>query len=328
MRLDSSSSLTKRKPVPGSEAVPRIAEPIPPKPPLSRRPLGPRPQPSESHVERKPLSNSSNKLPGESTTTTVAHNSPTSPHEATSGKPLLQAAIPPSQSSEVLPAFTITVIRRDPSSSSQWNIGTITGTPSPLEEARQSSSPQRSKKPYFELNVHLTNPGYTPFNKSYLSSQFESLKLSPTSPLRASGGDANRSNNMRADYGFTRDVRMEGVDFWKRTIPQHKRSKSDMTVKQGITRGRSFSGSEAVEPTKSPQPETLNTSKGYAFYSPWNGRCKFLTSSSGRSLRCRHTLPEPVSAINKDEHDRRADSSVVVSEIRFNLPSQAIFNSV
>jgi len=327
VRLDSSSGIAKRKPVPGSESVPKIAEPYPNNTPLlARRPLGPRPQVSDPNVEKTASSKSDQ--PVQDSRRTTSDHPASIQHEAFVDKPSLQPATPQSRAVDLLPAFTITVIRRDPSSSSQWNIGTITGTPTTIEETQRGVSPQRNKKPYFALNVHLTNPGYGPFNNSYLSSQLDALKISPISPVKVGGVDNGRSKNARPDYGFTRDIRMEGVEFWKRSMPQHKRSKSDMTVKQGITRGRSFSGSEVVEPTKPQQSGTSNTSKGYAFFSPWNGRCKFMTSSSGRSLRCKHTLPEPVSAVNEDEDDRSSTSSVIVSEIRFNLPSQAIFNSV
>jgi len=330
VRLDSNSSVTKRKPVPASEALPKLSDPLPSKPPLSRRPLGPRPQYSDTTFERKPLpdhliqSSASNQ-------TSYYRNASPARHENNTNQPYLQPVNtqthhPDTKSS---PAFTITVIRRDPSSASQWNVGTVTGIPTSSDANRHSTSPQRNKRPYFDLNVHLTNPGYGSFKNSYLSSQMENLKLSPTSPLKSAGLDNNSSKSIRPNYGFSRDVRMEGADFWKRSMPQHKRSRSDMAVKQGITRGRSFSGSEVVESVKTQQSsEMSNTSKGYAFISPWNGRCKFMTSSSGRSLRCKHTLPDPVSAHTGEEDDQHAKSSIIVSEIRFNLPSAAIFNSV
>ena len=65
-------------------------------------------------------------------------------------------------------------------------------------------------------------------------------------------------------------------------------------------------------------------SKGYAFNSPWSGRCKFSTSGSGRTLRCKHTLPGSVS---KDKSMGSGPSSELVSELRFNLPSLGLFHS-
>lgn len=69
--------------------------------------------------------------------------------------------------------------------------------------------------------------------------------------------------------------------------------------------------------------------RGYVFYSPWNGRCEFMTGKAGRTLQCRHVLPSygggvynPLVEGSDHEHgDERADNRRPISELRFSLPS-------
>ena len=97
--------------------------------------------------------------------------------------------------------------------------------------------------------------------------------------------------------------------------------------------------------------------RGYTFASPWGGRCEFATGNGGRSLRCRHVLPnytgnvfnplvESGSADGPDKNNLKAGlgsaiagaaagggggghkkAARAVSELRFNLPtSEVLFN--
>jgi len=78
------------------------------------------------------------------------------------------------------------------------NIGTVVG-----EEEVRGAKTARSKKPYFNVSVHLTNPGYTPFRD--------------TVPSLHCGPQPN------SEPGFDRQVRMEGLSFWivLRNIKDH-----------------------------------------------------------------------------------------------------------
>ena len=69
------------------------------------------------------------------------------------------------------------------------------------------------------------------------------------------------------------------------------------------TGSESFSNSQRI-PTK-----------GYAFQSPWNGTCEFVTGVAGRSLKCRHS------------HSSTYGQASEVSELRFNLPSSKAFTA-
>ncbi|TLS23085.1 uncharacterized protein PpBr36_06619 [Pyricularia pennisetigena] len=60
--------------------------------------------------------------------------------------------------------------------------------------------------------------------------------------------------------------------------------------------------------------------RGYAFASPWDGICEFRTSSSGRGVKCVHSLPGgPLHS------DGGTPIGTTVSELRFNLPSADMF---
>ena len=60
---------------------------------------------------------------------------------------------------------------------------------------------------------------------------------------------------------------------------------------------------------------------GSGFLSPWNGRCEFSTSTSGRSLKCKHTLNNSTTISTPAVSS--SGVSVDVSELRFNLPSSS-----
>lgn len=333
---DSNTTLpTKRKPVPTAETSLKGPDANQGKSPLSRRPLGPRPQLETSgSVSRKPIPRFGNSPVDDGNLMTSRTASPSRPEAYLERNSFIN---PPPHGETVakknVPAFTITIIRRDPSSESQWNVGTILGRPIVEEAERPTIAQQQSKRPYFEMSVHLVTPGYSPFRHSYMASKMDAMNAKRTSVQNPKGAAPDTGKQTSTNFGFDREIRMEGSDFWARASFQHKRARSDMSVKQGITRGRSFSGSEGVGASETQHdtilPDSGSQSKGYMFLSPWGGRCKFSTSSSGRSLRCSHTLPEPVSAKDSTEDSSPpAQASVAVSEIRFNLPSAAIFNSV
>lgn len=93
--------------------------------------------------------------------------------------------------------------------------------------------------------------------------------------------------------------------------------------------GGDFDGSDAPIIT---QPAPGLKSRGYVFYSPWDGRCEFVTGKAGRTLKCRHILPSygggvynPLVDGSDPEHgDEKVDSSRPISELRFNLPSNEL----
>jgi hypothetical protein len=271
---------------------------------FQKKPLGPRSIFSESSVSRKPLPDAD-----------TLHLSSGSLMQGTtfSNEVLGDSGLSvssPSISPVPKKSFSITVIRRDASSGAQWNIGTVFG-----ESHDQEPKSPSSKKSYFDISVHLTAPGYTRFRDSQTNSHHQAT------PQQLSYDQ----HSLAPEAGFDRQIRMEGISFWDRS-KQHKRAQSDMPGMHKTTRGRS--GSTASPELDGFTADPIQThdsgAKGYVFTSPWGGRCKFATSSSGRSLKCKHTLPGPVSSSNMSDS---SSSQVIVSELRFNLPSLAMFQS-
>ena len=313
--VDPSTTLPRRKPV-GSESPTRRPPPqAHQNDSIVRRPLGPRLQ-TEYGMERK-------QLPG-------VENAPV--YSAARTPSPSKKSIDIARTAELLAgndeadkeAFSITLIRRDPSSGAQWNIGSVTGTPTSDEaQSRRVKPAPRSRKPYFDLSVHITTPGYNYFRHPQSNGHIGDSTTSHQ--MSGSSTDADKLHiQPRSNSGFDRQVRMEGTSFWNRSSIQSKRALSDISDKHMTTRGRSLSESNSGVPELPPSGED-SQSKGYIFSSPWGGRCKFSTGSGGRSLRCKHTLPAPVSASNDPEGTHSALPAVVVSELRFNLPSSAVF---
>ncbi|RDL32527.1 uncharacterized protein BP5553_08983 [Venustampulla echinocandica] len=303
--------------------------------PVQRRLLGPRALPSAPSIERKPLARTEDGLVKASQD--AISNSRASNDTLRNALPQEPGFRKSEDHQHIADTFSITLIRRDPASGAQWNIGSISGHPINNESPhRPTKSPVRSKKPYFDISVELTTPGYTPFRNSQpiahpskdlpvVGQQLSTTKAAKTGPNRA-----QPQGSSVIPSSFHRQVFMEGSNSWGRPSTKHKRTPSDLSGK----RGRGYSGSSAIgysDTMGTDQEEEaaahMPRPKGYIFLSPWEGRCKFSTGSGGRSLRCRHTLPSPVSAINTADSSASTQPSVLLSELRFNLPSSALFGS-
>jgi hypothetical protein len=314
------SVLPKRKPV-GSEITDSESSISSP----TRRPLGPRPLLSDAVIRKKPLPGIENR-PLSSTSQTLNPPSPQKTSTESSRNYHAEAARDEEIGSH---SFSITVIRRDPSSGSQWNVGLVSGRPDIDEKPdRQAKATSRPKKPYFDISIHLETPGYTYFRNLQRPGH---VKDDAASSISRENLSADQSPTHQT-YGFERRVRMEGSSFWKRPSISHTRTLSDLSGKHIPTHRRSSSGSSAignVEASPFNNGSELDPrdsqAKGYVFSSPWGGRCKFSTGSAGRSLRCKHTLPGPVSAPNGGEPT--STEAAAVSELRFNLPSTSVFKS-
>jgi len=268
-----------------------------------RRPLGPRPFMSEAVTGRQPVSDIESRP---SSSGSQVHR----PMKSTSSKETDLKEI--FSSTKACPkTFSVTIIRRDPSSAAQWNIGTFVGD----EECDQKLRPAQSKKPYYNISVNIITPGYGQFRDHPAGGEAAGRIISP-----------NNRDNMRS--GFERSIRMEGSSFWDRS-KQHKRAHSDVPDSHNTTHGQRGSTDSLNTPFSNLPPNESQEShtKGYSFGSPWGGRCKFFTSGSGRTLRCNHTLPSPVSASNTIDERASSQVAVIVSELRFNLPSSTIFQS-
>jgi hypothetical protein len=195
----------------------------------------------------------------------------------------------------------ITIIRRDPTSGSQWNIGSL-------------SRPQRLLWSDRNLmKIEITTPGYQKFARQ-ADCQAQKVEafgqateeargsssagiLSTANERYASTPKSSRPSSAQfIPTPFTRDIILSKQ-------PSHR-------AKGAYQHHRSSSSESFSIPISPKTPAQLT------FLSPWNGHCTFTTGMDGRSLKCRHRLPSSTS-------DPR-DNSAVVAELRFNLPWSAL----
>ena len=180
----------------------------------------------------------------------------------------------------------ITLIRRDPSSSSQWNVGRIRF---PVQFNSEGDA-------ITTVRVDLTTPGYQRFNKEAAlwgkaaSAPSDAVELKNL--VNLNGVTSTTTNT------FTRLVAPKAQWDSRQGRKQRHRSNSNdiaRVLKQGIGRN------PAAQPLLQ-----------YAFESPWHGTCSFTTGVDGRSLKCRHILPS--------FHSQESDPGANVADLRFNLP--------
>lgn len=155
-------------------------------------------------------------------------------------------------STESAEMTSITLIRRDPTSGVQWNVGTI-----------RVESRKHSLALLQPVEIMLTAPGYSRFARDVPASTGRGAGP-PVSPTSSSPGN---STLFRRRVGF-------------RPLPdQHPAS---------IQHVRQNSGDFLAEISHTPAKKIRQV---YSFTSPWQGVCAFSNGVDGRSLRCRHTLP-------------------------------------
>ena len=153
---------------------------------------------------------------------------------------------------------TITLIRRDPTSGIQWNVGSIQVI------ARQSSMALLQP-----VELVLTSPGYVKFARTPDSPRkqetFEDVMqgkpLDSGSPLSGS------------DHVFRRRLGFRPLPNDQKPSLQHIRTNSS-GVLSNLTNGSS-----------------KKLQQVYAFTSLWQGVCAFSNGVDGRTLKCRHSLP-------------------------------------
>ncbi|KAI9643597.1 hypothetical protein NHQ30_008219 [Ciborinia camelliae] len=225
-------------------------------------------------------------------------------------------------------AFSITIIRRDPTSGGQWNVGIVEGKSNP-----PTGGMMATKKPYYDISVHITTPGYNYF-RHYTPHPINNIKLGGTNQSRESqrahsnppGNEGSTPVTQKAGVtgsGFHRQVSMEWASSWNKTFKQHRRAISEFSANHSRNSSCSSDGPQQSDPdNRSTEGSENSRAKGYTFLSPWGGTCAFFTGGAGRSLRCQHRLPAPVSA----DAPPSSSTSVTVSELRFNLPTSDLFD--
>lgn len=255
----------------------------------------------------------------------------------------------PTQAPKQKETFTLSIIRRDPSTGNQWNIGRVTSEQ--VAGSRRSSGGDEGSLPVVSssarppIDVRIETSGYAKFR------HMPSRRSMDTSGSNAAAAAAAAAAMFREttppngdDAGFTRQVQMAYSKSWTSNLKEkwNRMEKNSIAARQGHSRNHSaVSVSSVASASTSPPPVTTigqpgpgMKPRGYVFTSPWDGRCDFRTGNAGRSLRCHHNLHEgqssaynPLVAEQQQQELGLASTtgpSTVVSELRFNLPSSEL----
>ncbi|KAK8206905.1 hypothetical protein M8818_004740 [Zalaria obscura] len=212
------------------------------------------------------------------------------------GEPQRRAVEHQVRNDELDAGASLTLIRRDPTSGAQWNVARIRDPPVHDVSSTFPGKSHQRKVSGAPLYLDLNNPGYTKFT------QFE-----PSRPVSRGSLETSSSSSeaMAADGVFRRRLWMDGSRFGDHAYGRKMRASQDLSsvIRPALElAGRQWRST----------PKTVDRrSKGYAFRSPWDGKCDFTTGKAGRALRCRHTLENGIS---------NSPSTAEVSELRFNLP--------
>lgn len=236
-------------------------------------------------------------------------------------------------------SFSLTVIRRDPTSGSQCNVGKVssfqTNVPPP-DRADPSLDPENMGTPRAQkIDILIETSGYAKYRDMPSRASVDAYR--PTSkhsfPQQVARGFATGADRAAAPRpawgtihrpaeGFSRQVVMSYGPKWKTNIKKafHRRDRpaspdnggSLSPVELGHSRpthARQGSASTigsvdsdgGLSTALNTQPGPGLKPKGYVFLSPWDGRCEFRTSTNGRSLKCRHVLES--ASLNVDPRD-------------------------
>lgn len=221
-----------------------------------------------------------------------------------------------SRSPEPSPGFHITLIRRDPTHGTQWNVATIS-TPR-LDDGM--------------IDIEISTPGYNRFiaqdeplsleNLGSLADGANAPSLAALQALQKSAGQLNENNvninNANKAPGPPGPRRFRRKLCVSRTHQDEARGSTDQP---GAVRGSIDSVGPGSPPMKPQQGLSKLKSGYYTFTSPWNGICTFATAVNGRNLKCKHMIPlQAPPGIGMDTMP--ANPAETVAEIRFNTPFQ------
>ena len=186
------------------------------------------------------------------------------------------------------PTFpTITIIRRDPTSGSQWNIGTI--------NTLDSTFSRSNVKP---LCVELTTPGYGRFVRSGFESPRPGSASTDVASIRraiasATASPASVSSPDSVTQSFSRII-----DFRKMNSAELRRAVYQRTDSSDST--------DLLDVPKSGIEKNV-----LAFDSPWHGLCVFVNAIDGKTLKLKHTVTGNASS--------GESITANIAELRFNL---------
>lgn len=308
--------------------------------------------------------------------------------------------LPQNRAKDIVP-FTLTVIRRDPSTGNQWNVGKVSSyqllnpeSPTLDPDAPPTYAEMAGLMPTIasaaalsgpsNISIRLETSGYAKFRGNFPTRDSVDINRRQRAASAASSvaGSTDSLSILRGSGAingeefFTRQLLMSYQKSWTSnikqawksrnrsnsssppqpnpnpplsplepppTLPFHSRARSGSAGSVDSLGSARPGGGSPTKGTFSPyehrqnhptgnggghNPHQLITTpgpglrpRGYAFASPWDGICEFRTSSSGRGVKCVHSLPGG----GGHSPDGGNSAGTTVSELRFNLPSAEMF---
>ncbi|OAA73701.1 hypothetical protein ISF_00602 [Cordyceps fumosorosea ARSEF 2679] len=213
--------------------------------------------------------------------------------------------------------FLLDLIRRNPSTGEQWDVGTVASRQSEHGLPKTGPLPFGGPTSSLPINIYLENSGYAKFR-----------------PPRGSTAKCIMFRQLQMGYAksFMSNINISNINISNINISNINMSNINMSNFKGMiqgmgSRGRSDSDS-SQELGASGQPGPDMTRRGYTFTSPWNGQCNFRTGASGGTVRCYHTphvLNNSLAQVcgqspEGQGGDAAPPPSYCMSELRFDLP--------
>ncbi|CAG8299029.1 unnamed protein product [Penicillium salamii] len=212
-----------------------------------------------------------------------SHDRPGSPLRSPGQSPSRQRNVHGRPSSNA--GFHITLIRRDPTSGTQWNVATI-------------STPRMDCN---AVDIEISTPGYNRFAGSNELPSLSSLSVNIPTGI----GRVGYPQSLAAEQPKDQPT---------------EQSAGPRKFHRQLCVSKPFDDSMADSAN---HPDSSRLKSGYyVFTSPWNGTCTFASSVNGRSLKCKHMIPTPGGFV-PPAGENEPPPAVTVAELRFNTPFQA-----
>lgn len=218
-----------------------------------------------------------------------------------------------SRSPDPSSGFHITLIRRDPTHGTQWNVATI-------------STPRLDDG---VIDIEISTPGYNRFiaqdeplslgNLGFPTDGANAPSLSAVQALQESAAQVSNNNIINTSQTGQEPP---GPRKFRRKLCVSKpdEARGSMDLPAGA-RGSIDSIGPGSPTTMKAQGLSKLKSGYYSFTSPWNGICTFATAVNGRSLKCKHMIPMHAPA-GSNPQNMAPNPAVTAAEIRFNTPFQ------
>ncbi|KAK5114488.1 hypothetical protein LTR62_002423 [Meristemomyces frigidus] len=276
-----------RKPV-NDAADNEMPPPVPRHVDLSVIPPRPLPKPAAEHVRGSSLHDHNRQLLRQ-----ADHSEDNNPYFRS-----YESQAKPEEGGVDMAPGSLTLIRRDPALSEQWNVASIHDPPvyeicSP--DQLLPALAKRTKRGDAPVYLDISNPGYA---------QFVDKERPGT---RTSTSTQSSDSEPLPEGVFRRRLYMPGSRYGEHSY-SHSRNTSTDSSSTKPDMPRSLRNRMSTTLHIDTPVATDRRSRSYTFTSPWHGKCEFSTGTTGKSLKCRHTL-------NHQVQD--------VSELRFNLPTSS-----